>query len=199
MSHVVAQSQEIIANIPGVVIAGGAARYIAMGAAAPEPADIDVFVLADTDALMVENTLAGLGYHVYHRGSPHTTVFKKTDSYSLPVQVVLNDGNAGRVWVSAEDVIATFGWTTEMFAVVGDAVRVGFVIGPTAVDDTNARVLRVNHIIDPVRLAYRAVKYGRKGYNLAPSDMQSIFDAFDRADPDDQARWRELNASNKGY
>ena len=194
------QVSDILSCIDGVVVAGGAARYEIMEGVAPYPGDIDVFLLAGIDSMKVDLALRAMGYHRYHVSSPHSTTYKRDNHLDLNVQVVLNDGNAGRVWNSAEDVIATFGWRTEQFALYRDSDgRTVEIAGEGAFKDTYARVLRVNHVIDPVRLAYRAVKYGNKGYTITPSEMQSIFDAFDRADPDDQARWRELNAVNRGY
>ena len=195
------QVSEILSRIDGVVVAGGAARYDIMAAGeAPYPGDIDVFVLKGTEVSMVDMALRGLGYRQYHAPSPHTTTYKRNNYDDLNVQVVANDGNAGREWNSAEDVIATFGWTTEQFAIYrdGDGMFVE-IEGESAFDDTKARVLHVNHVIDPVRLAYRAVKYGRKGYSITPAEMLKVFEVYENADPDKVTFWRGINASNQGY
>lgn len=165
----------LLVTMPGAVIAGGYARNVILPGA-PPPADIDVFLLDGMDMAgdrpLIMNAL---GYTAagYRDG---TTEYDKPDA--IKVQTIERSRVIGEplpAWRSAWDVIKTFGFTTEMFSLHMDAGSVIATYTAEAEADTSARVLRVNHIIDPVRLVYRMNKYGRKGYTVTMDEVLKAF------------------------
>lgn len=177
----------LLLNVPGVVIAGGAARYDRVGMEAPPPGDIDLFVLQGADHDAIGSKLVDLGYRYEPDGKT-----MKNELYPLAVQLVDHDGSGAlRVWDTPENVIATFGFTTEMFALyLKDDGEVECLYSSVGYTDTINRVLHINHIIDPVRLAYRAVKYGRKGYSCTVASMLPLFAYWDAVTEDAREAWR---------
>lgn len=175
---------------PRAVIAGGAARFAVMPDA-PMYGDVDVFMLDGSPEPAFVNAALELGGYVMSAGGT-SPVYKHP---TLPdVQVVRRETAQGRskmlAWTTPEAVIATFGFTTEMFALGrGPDARLVYTTTPEAIADTQARRLVVNYIIDPVRLAYRANKYGRKGYTMSIEEMRKVFAHYQQSSPREQEAW----------
>lgn len=173
---------EILSIIPTAVVAGGAARFAVLGAAAPTPGDIDVFLLDGT--LPVAEKMTLLGWQVartdvwqYHGEGTEVQFVRREHSigHNMP-------GGLLPAWDSAESVIATFGFTCEMFALRADAEgNIVATLTQAAYDDTRTKTLIVNHVIDPIRLAYRANKYGLKGFSMSLPEMAKVFEFYSGA------------------
>lgn len=182
---VMPQVKELL-YIPGTVVAGGAARWAVLLEDEKidrglYPSDIDVFLLAGTDVSAVRQRLASFRYRLV--GESHGTSKWERDYGDLPVQLIDRSNIKGSdvgAWVTPKDVIKTFGFTTEMFALWCEYpnrhIRALYTV--EGAEDTEAHILRVNYIIDPVRLAYRMNKYGRKGYTVEPSEVLTAFDRW---------------------
>lgn len=195
-------------SIPGVVIAGGYARqeytnhaYLVplLGATPEQAGDIDVFLLDSANRRTVEETLGARYYQV--ATVRNTSQWKsRTQPGGLDVQVIAHGGphevggliGEGVAWNTPEDVLNSFGFQCEMFAMVSDVLP-RFLTTDSAIEDATLRVLRMNRITDPVRSAFRLNKYGHKGYNVTPDTVADIFAYF--AGATDQARERWLQES----
>lgn len=193
--HGVPVSRQVaeLLRIPGTVVAGGAARWNILlsglvpmpgrkdALVPPRPGDIDVFLLSSADGPGVRERLRSFRYRPMSEG--HGTTKWERDDSDLPVQLIDRSnikGGAVGEWNTPKDVIKTFGFTTEMFAVWREYPNLHFnaLYTAEALRDTRARKLVVNYIIDPVRLAYRMNKYGRKGYTVDPSEVLQAFEAW---------------------
>jgi hypothetical protein len=178
------------------IVAGGAARAIIHGDA-PEPGDIDVFIRNGVDRTTVFWAMYGLGYSLAL--DKYNTLTWEHPEYDLSVQTISVDNRVGAqkfLWTDAESVISTFTWTTEMFAIERVAKPPVAVYTMEALADTTAGVLVLNHIIDPIRVAYRAVKYGRKGYTIGPDVLVEIFKHYQSGGEAQQEAWHEANLLN---
>ena len=169
----------LLAAAPGAIIAGGYARRVALGSVAPIAGDIDLFIFDDGPD---DAALAAAGF-LPNPAHPGTLAFPSaTQFYDLPIQVVRRStaigGGTMPPWRTPWDVISTFGFMTEQFALTLVDGDLHVVTTDAAQRDTLDRRLVVNHIIDPVRLAYRANKYGQKGYTMTLAEMAGVFGAF---------------------
>lgn len=170
----------------GGLVAGGAARYVSGAGADIPPGDIDVFMLRGGDPVTVYSVLTALGWDTVVYQTPSVVTMENPGH--LKVQVVRGGGNGFRAWASPSEVLSEFGFSTEMFAIV-DGVTLQILTTQAAIDDTAARVLRVNAVIDPVRLAWRTMKYARKGFTMEPAEMAEIFRAFNSRSVAEREEW----------
>lgn len=169
----------------GTVIAGGFARaqwflqeFMDAPVGAPPAGDVDLFVLDGTPCNGVLRAVSAAGWQqTYAREGSATFVHR---DYKLPLSVIWAErpGQFGS-WKTAEDLIESFSFRTEMFALWELAPGVlEFVYDIEAPVDTVNRVLHVNRIVDPVRLLWRMNKYGRKGYIVSVDEVQRVADNY---------------------
>ena len=152
---------------PHAFVAGGAARYYVGGW--PDPSDIDIYFWEAARVDLASKALANLGYTL-DRVQVNATLYVKDGC--LPVQIV----NPTRVTAGNPlSVISNFTFTTEMYAIWWYDNRIYDVRGHSADQDTEARVLRINNLINPVLAAWRVVKYTAKGYHAEPAYLMPIF------------------------
>ena len=159
-----------------VIIAGGAARKLMVGDEAPDPSDVDVFLLEGVLPDTMIGRMFASGFKLQHQRPGSATFI--TPRSTLPVQLVLSE-DIEQVWSDPQGLIDSFGFTTEQFAVYYDsAQRLTFMHYDIAVETTLNRELVVNNILDPVRLLWRINKYGRKGYTISLDEVQHIADYY---------------------
>lgn len=176
-----------------VVIAGGAARTLVMNGNAPDPSDVDVFLLEGVEPQTMMERLSASGFKLQHQRLGSATFI--TPRPTLPVQLVWS-ADIEQVWSDPAGLIASFGFTTEQFAVYYDSEqRLTFMYYDEAVTATLRRELVVNNILDPVRLLWRINKYGRKGYTISLDEVQHIADYYAGLPTDQQVAIREGTAN----
>jgi hypothetical protein len=204
-------------------VAGGAARAVMFD---EKPNDIDVFVFDPTVGKRADWQVLRAGRNQRHhfrevmihkgyalaRGDDTSDTFTRADN--LDVQFIYNGGAFDVRWENEADVIGSFGFTAEMFALESGppgSVAQNVVTTRQAVDDVHNKDLRLNHVFDPIRILWRAVKYGQKGYHWA--DMEecvqtfAVWDGFTkdeqaalyvRATRTDAWNYPEMNAGDLG-
>ena len=161
-------------------VAGGAARRAIMGEEAPVPEDIDVFLRRAQHHALVGKNIEDLGYK-FEADIGSALVFLVEGIHNLrqgkPIQLILPEVSEMRVSVgNPVEVMDKFAFRTEQFAVYMSGDKVVGVHTTEAVNDTRERRLVINHVSDPVRVAWRAVKYGRKGYNIPQVDLYHLME-----------------------
>ena len=184
----------------GGVIAGGAARWMDpcgrgyLGESGPLfPGDIDVFMLRGGDAAGVHAALHDLGWRLHRRQG--TTVTSKRPDH-LNVQVVRGGDIGFKVWNTPQEVLEDFGFTVEMFALI----QPGVLTTSQARQDVYTRTLVPQHVVDPIRLTWRVMKYARKGFTMHPNKMTDLFRAYEEASAVQKRAWvaRNLFAGEDG-
>lgn len=187
------------------VVAGGAARRVILGDLAPFANDIDVFLPTEKSEQEAYAQLVDLGYMMTGDNGMGGTTWELNvfdfvadppgRAATLPVQLVRStamDVLDGRFhWTGAKSVIETFTLTAEMFAlelVQGEVVALHTT---QAEEDTRSRTARFHLIINPIRAAYRMVKYGLKGFQTDPAEVSKAFETFIGARAHQQGAWLE--------
>lgn len=181
-------------------IAGGMARRAIMGDEAPEPEDIDVFVKRADLLQQVWTAIEALGY-TYQADVGMAHLFLPGNAVMVRPDLMVNDGRKPIQLIkparepgfmttgTVVEVIDHFAFRTEQFAVHRNGGRVVGVYTTEGVNDTRNRVLHLNLCdpVDPVTVAWRAVKYGRKGYSISRLELLRLFEQW-RIGVDDQTR-----------
>lgn len=172
------QLGELLEALDGLAyVAGGAARQIVMREQAPPAEDIDLFLYRVADYETCLKIVGDLAYVSADVSENSVSFWPRDWVNELGVQVIrpfIDEWRDRwrRCYGEPEDVIGHFAFTTEQFAIAGNEA----IIGPNAIADTALRRLIVNNVTEPAVVAWRAVKYGHKGYVMEPSEMQRVFD-----------------------
>ena len=188
----------------GGIVAGGAARWLWMAENRvpldPKlaPGDIDVFMLEGGNRVRLYSALHDAGW-VLQRRRESTVTFKRADF--LDVQVVRANTFAGQrysPWYSVSAIVKQFAFTVEMFWVNPPGEALGY--SSAAAADLKTRTLRVNHVLDPIRVAWRVGKYTAKGFTVTPSALAGVFEVYGAASTAQRAIWheRDLRAEREG-
>lgn len=185
------------------IVAGGAARRVILGDRAPFASDIDVFLPTEKSEQEAYTQLAGLGYMMTGDNGMGGTTWELSRyddiegslQHILPVQLIRStamDVLDGRFhWTDAKSVIETFTLTAEMFALELVQGEVTVLHTTQAEEDTRSRTARFHLIINPIRAAYRMVKYGKKGFQTDPAEVSKAFETFIGARAHQQGAWLE--------
>jgi hypothetical protein len=185
--------EHVLRTLPGGVVAGGAARWIAAPFSdVPEMQDIDVFLQEEKLSLQDAATLlSAAGYCPDEK--PFTWLH---ESHTWPIQLVVREGlrSGEQPWRSAWDVIAMFAFTAEMWALEDTRDFLELTTTAQAVADTLTKTIAINNIIDPIRAAYRLNKYGLKGFDVGLADVAGIFRVWDALTEDQRAAWYALDS-----
>ena len=191
-------------DVPGTVIAGGYARFLYAlqhpTAIREIPAqDIDIFRFTPVDqepaaAAYYTDVLRHVGYYgetVKEYSTTYRAAEEPGRSLALKAQVILADGHTSDApaWLTPEDVLSSFGFRAEMFGIVKDGDGYVFLTTARAQEDAQAAKITINRTNNPIRTARRIVKYGQKGFDIAPSQVALLFDAFVKASEADRALW----------
>ena len=162
-------------------IAGGAARALIHPIV---PADIDIFCL-HTDC---EDAIATALYNMEYDEEklPGKTPCRLFSPRNLPggyITVQLIRPISGRFGTPME-VMQNFGFFCEQYAYDSRNVMSSF----EADRDTKAKELHVNIITNPLDQAWRANKYGKKGFTISRQEITYLFAEWDCLPPHEKSR-----------
>lgn len=178
------QIREIIKAYEGIgFVAGGAARFVLIPDA-PHPSDIDIWMY---HSLLDPNPLYELGYHELEEVTG-TRRFRRHDT-DLPVQIILPHSlRSTKSWGTPLEVMLTFTFTTEQFAVMHGAGGASGLLSVAAKADTENRVIMNNNCTkNPILSLHRLNKYGRKGYQVSMETLLEITTVLHRMSTEEYA------------
>lgn len=212
--------QRLMNGIPGVAIAGGAARELVF----PKiPAtDIDVFCTKDAfdevHRRLVDQSWMQWEIKTGRTGSVYTYAYQGThplsDASPRQVEVVrlANDPPADVARSNElflQYVMSRFAFTTEQFGIIPGSytpkLRVFYPLGGTFEDTQRKRLVILDNALgadhtDPIRVARRLAKYGAKGFTITTYETTKIFTAWNRLTLPQQVALLEAHQNdNHGY
>ena len=172
-------------------VVGGAAR--AMAHDIPYT-DIDLFCLTEDCEDSIAHDLQEIGYveEILPKKSPCRVftppAFKKPLSEFMdPVNVQLIRPVSGRFGTPME-VMQNFGFFCEQFAYDSRVLMSSF----EADRDVRAKELHINTITNPLDIAWRVNKYGKKGFTITRQEIVDLFRAWDSYDEEEKVFYTEL-------
>lgn len=155
-------------------ITGGVARVAIMGSTAPEAEDYDVFLRDAGNLDQLATRIQGLGYELEDRPG-HSLLYTRPSH--KPIEIILPVDLPHMLTVGAPDVVlGRFAFFAEQFAVWLRGHSIVGVYTTEGQKDVETRTLRINHIGCPIKVAWRAVKYGRKGFHIHPMELHRLLE-----------------------